>query len=63
MAFLTFLTFASVLGLYALYKYITSAKKNQIPKGLKKLPGPKGMALSSNHVHVVRALRVGICHH
>lgn len=43
MALLTILTIVSVLGLYTLYKYITSAKQNQIPKGLKKLPGPKGM--------------------
>jgi hypothetical protein len=44
MAFPTLLLVAVVLGTYALYKYWESSRRHRIPKGLKPLPGPKGMA-------------------
>lgn len=43
MALPTFLLAAVLLGAYALYKYVESSRRHRIPKGLKPLPGPKGM--------------------
>jgi outer membrane murein-binding lipoprotein Lpp len=42
MAFLSFLILAVVVGIFAIAKYIETAKKNKLPAGVQKLPGPKG---------------------
>lgn len=42
MAFISLLAFAVVVGILAIAKYIESAKKNRLPPGISKLPGPKG---------------------
>jgi len=44
MAFPTLLLVAILLGAYALYKYLDTSRRHRVPKGLKPLPGPKGMA-------------------
>jgi hypothetical protein len=43
MAIVSFLAFAVVLGILAIAKYIETAKKNKLPAGIQRLPGPKGM--------------------
>jgi outer membrane murein-binding lipoprotein Lpp len=42
MAFISLLAFAVVVGILAVAKYIGTAKKNRLPPGIQKLPGPKG---------------------
>jgi hypothetical protein len=37
---------AVFIGGYALYKYWDTSRRHRIPKGLKPLPGPKGMSLN-----------------
>lgn len=49
MAFPSFLLVAALLGAYALYKYWDISRRHRIPKGLKPLPGPKGMTTSFTH--------------
>lgn len=44
MAPLTLILVASVLCIYALWKRIIASRRDRIPPGLKKLPGPKGKA-------------------
>lgn len=46
MAFPTFALGVVLLGVYAIYKYVAASRRNKIPSGLKKLPGPKGMSPS-----------------
>jgi hypothetical protein len=46
MALPTLVLLAVFVGAYALYKYWDISRRHGIPKGLKALPGPKGMALS-----------------
>jgi outer membrane murein-binding lipoprotein Lpp len=43
MAIVSFLAFAVVVSILAIAKYIETAKKNKLPAGIQKLPGPKGM--------------------
>jgi hypothetical protein len=45
MALSTLLLVAIFLGAYALYKYWDTSRRHRIPRGLKPLPGPKGMTL------------------
>jgi hypothetical protein len=42
MAFISLMAFAAVVGILAIAKYIETAKKNRLPPGISKLPGPKG---------------------
>jgi outer membrane murein-binding lipoprotein Lpp len=42
MAFISLLAFAAVVGILAIAKYIETAKKNRLPPGVQRLPGPKG---------------------
>ena len=42
MAFISLMAFAAVMGILAIAKYIETAKKNRLPPGISKLPGPKG---------------------
>jgi hypothetical protein len=44
MALPTLALIATFIGLYAVYKYWESCRRNRIPSGLKPLPGPKGKA-------------------
>ncbi len=46
MALLTLLLAATLLGAFALYKYLESCRLHRIPTGLKPLPGPKGIYTS-----------------
>jgi hypothetical protein len=43
MAFVSFLALVIVLGVFAIAKHIETARKNRLPAGIQKLPGPKGM--------------------
>jgi hypothetical protein len=43
MALPTLLLIAVLVGAYALYKYLDTSRRHRIPRGLKPLPGPKGM--------------------
>lgn len=43
MALPTLLFAAVLLGAYVLYKFLDISQRHRIPKGLKPLPGPKGM--------------------
>lgn len=36
------MAFAAVMGILAIAKYIEAARKNRLPPGISKLPGPKG---------------------
>jgi hypothetical protein len=47
MAFPTLLLAAVLLGAYALYRYQDTSRRHRVPKGLKPLPGPKGIAKPS----------------
>lgn len=43
MAFLSLVVAATVLAIIAITKYIDNSKRNRLPAGVQKLPGPKGM--------------------
>ncbi|KAF2867212.1 cytochrome P450 [Massariosphaeria phaeospora] len=42
MALLTLLFVGTLVGVYAVWKYIEASRRHRIPTGLKTLPGPKG---------------------
>lgn len=42
MALITLIAFATVVGILTIAKYIETTKKNKLPPGVQKLPGPKG---------------------
>jgi hypothetical protein len=44
----TFLLALVSLGVYALYRFWDSSRRNRIPTGLKPLPGPKGKITTSH---------------
>lgn len=43
MALLSFVALAVVGAVLAIAKYTDNVRKNRLPAGVKKLPGPKGM--------------------
>jgi hypothetical protein len=45
MALPTLLLAVVLLGAYALYQYRATSRRHRVPKGLKALPGPKGMTM------------------
>jgi hypothetical protein len=53
MAIVSFLAFAVVVGIFVIAKYIETAKKNKLPAGIQKLPGPKGMQCDMKPTDVV----------
>lgn len=42
MALLSLVVVAAVAAIIAITKYIETSKKNRLPAGVQKLPGPKG---------------------
>lgn len=44
MALLSLLLVAAALGVAAIVKFLSESKKNRLPIGVQKLPGPKGLS-------------------
>lgn len=49
MAFLTITIITAVIATVSIVRYLENAAKNRLPKGVKPLPGPKGMSYGLLH--------------
>lgn len=54
MVLISLAALAVAIGIFAIAKYIENLKKNRLPAGIKRLPGPKGEHQTAQELNDIR---------